>query len=168
MSTHSAMARSAAGLSTQIGEDWRNHAACRDEDPELFFPVGTSGPALLQVEQAKAVCRRCLVTDECLAWALDSGADEGVWGGASSEERRSLERRGVRPAAAKPEPQPTTGTIVDRWAAQRDKDPDLGVGEMAKVLGVPRQALSQALNRARKARDHRVLAADAARKSVAA
>nr|BFE68086.1 hypothetical protein GCM10020092_013870 [Actinoplanes digitatis] len=37
--------------------DWRHHAICRDEDPELFFPIGTSGPALLQVEQAKAVCR---------------------------------------------------------------------------------------------------------------
>ena len=53
--------------------DWRHHAACRDEDPELFFPIGTSGPALLQVEQAKAVCRRCSVTDACLQWALESG-----------------------------------------------------------------------------------------------
>ncbi len=39
--------------------DWRHDSVCRDEDPELFFPIGTSGPALLQVEQAKSVCRRC-------------------------------------------------------------------------------------------------------------
>ena len=39
--------------------DWRGHAACRDEYPELFFPVGTSGPALLQIAEAKTVCRRC-------------------------------------------------------------------------------------------------------------
>jgi WhiB family transcriptional regulator, redox-sensing transcriptional regulator len=74
--------------------DWRHRAACRDEDPELFFPIGTSGPALLQVEQAKAVCRRCPVTDECLRWALESGQDAGVWGGMSEEERRALKRRG--------------------------------------------------------------------------
>ena len=59
--------------------DWRHRAACRDEDPELFFPIGTSGPAVLQVEQAKAVCRRCSVIDDCLQWALDSGQDAGVW-----------------------------------------------------------------------------------------
>src|SRR5512142_3414610 len=74
--------------------DWRHRAVCRDEDPELFFPIGTSGPALLQVEQAKAVCRRCSVTDECLQWALDTGQDAGVWGGMSEEERRALKRRG--------------------------------------------------------------------------
>ncbi|NYT92873.1 WhiB family transcriptional regulator [Salinispora sp. H7-4] len=74
--------------------DWRHHAICRDEDPELFFPIGTSGPALLQVEQAKAVCRRCPVTDQCLQWALESGQDAGVWGGMSEEERRAVKRRG--------------------------------------------------------------------------
>jgi WhiB family redox-sensing transcriptional regulator len=76
--------------------DWRHAAACRDEDPELFFPVGTTGPALLQVEEAKAVCRRCSVIEDCLAWALESGQDAGVWGGRSEEERRALVGRGVR------------------------------------------------------------------------
>ena len=50
--------------------DWRHRALCRDEDPELFFPIGTTGPALVQIEQAKGVCRRCPVTESCLDWAL--------------------------------------------------------------------------------------------------
>ncbi|GDY31266.1 hypothetical protein GTS_28990 [Gandjariella thermophila] len=76
--------------------DWRHRAACRDEDPELFFPVGNSGPALLQIAEAKAVCRRCPVTSECLAWALETGQDAGVWGGMSEDERRALKRRNAR------------------------------------------------------------------------
>ncbi len=52
--------------------DWRHRAACRDEDPELFFPIGTTGPALLQVEEAKAVCRRCDGGRRLPDWALDS------------------------------------------------------------------------------------------------
>ena len=73
--------------------DWRHHAACRDVDPELFFPIGNTGPALLQIEEAKYVCRRCPVSESCLRWALDSGQDAGVWGGTSEDERRALKRR---------------------------------------------------------------------------
>lgn len=76
--------------------DWRHQAACRGEDPELFFPVGTSGPALLQIAEAKTVCRRCPVITECLTWALESGQDAGVWGGMSEDERRALKRRNAR------------------------------------------------------------------------
>jgi WhiB family redox-sensing transcriptional regulator len=77
-------------------------AACRDEDPELFFPVGKTGPALLQIEDAKEVCRRCEVVDACLRWALETGQDAGVWGGMSEDERRSIrkmrsKRKTVRP-----------------------------------------------------------------------
>ncbi len=77
--------------------DWRHRALCRDEDPELFFPIGTTGPALFQVEQAKAVCRRCPVARECLDWALATGQDSGVWGALSEDERRALKRRSSRP-----------------------------------------------------------------------
>lgn len=76
--------------------DWRASGACLEEDPELFFPIGSTGPALLQIEEAKAVCRRCDVVETCLRWALDSGEDAGVWGGLSEDERRSLKRRNAR------------------------------------------------------------------------
>jgi WhiB family redox-sensing transcriptional regulator len=76
--------------------DWRHEAACREVDPELFFPIGNTGPALLQIDEAKQVCRRCSVMDECLRWAIDSGQDAGVWGGMSEDERRALKRRTIR------------------------------------------------------------------------
>jgi WhiB family transcriptional regulator, redox-sensing transcriptional regulator len=81
--------------------DWRHRAACRDVDPELFFPIGNTGPALLQIEEAKQVCRRCAVADACLRWALESGQDSGVWGGMSEDERRALKRRRSRAARAR-------------------------------------------------------------------
>ncbi|MEP7023956.1 MAG: WhiB family transcriptional regulator [Actinomycetota bacterium] len=76
--------------------DWRHLAACIDEDPELFFPIGNTGPALDQIEEAKLVCQRCPVLEPCLEWALDSGQDAGVWGGLSEDERRALKRRTAR------------------------------------------------------------------------
>jgi WhiB family redox-sensing transcriptional regulator len=76
--------------------DWRHRALCRDEDPELFFPIGTTGPAVVQIEQAKTVCGRCPVVQSCLDWALRSGQDSGVWGGLSEDERRALKRRQSR------------------------------------------------------------------------
>ncbi|MFG2573777.1 WhiB family transcriptional regulator [Streptomyces sp. NPDC048481] len=74
-------------------DDWREHAECRTEDPDLFFPIGTSGPALMQTEQAKAVCRRCPVREPCLEWAMETDQTLGVWGGTSETERRALKRR---------------------------------------------------------------------------
>jgi WhiB family redox-sensing transcriptional regulator len=79
--------------------NWRNRAACRTEDPDLFFPVGATGPAIVQTREAKAVCRRCPVMETCLQWALDTNQDTGVWGGLSEDERRSLRRRERRAAA---------------------------------------------------------------------
>ena len=79
-----------------VAIDWRHRSACLDEDPELFFPIGNTGPAILQIEEAKQVCRRCDVREQCLAWALEAGQDHGVWGGMSEDERRALKRRNAR------------------------------------------------------------------------
>ncbi|MFI6034667.1 WhiB family transcriptional regulator [Streptomyces sp. NPDC051315] len=72
--------------------EWLRGAACVGEDPELFFPVGTSGPALRDTADAKRVCARCPVTAACLDFALDSGQTSGVWGGTAEEERAELLR----------------------------------------------------------------------------
>jgi len=73
-------------------EDWRLQAACRHTDPDLFFPVGTTGPAIDQIESAKAVCRACDVQGPCLEFALATNQEAGVWGGTSEEERRKLRK----------------------------------------------------------------------------
>ena len=75
---------------------WRNGAACLDESPELFFPIGSAYLALLQTDEAKAVCRRCEVVDTCLRWAIESGQEAGVWGGLAEDERHSLKRQIAR------------------------------------------------------------------------
>lgn len=70
---------------------WMRDAACLEVDDETaasFFPEGkgaTSAPA-------KAVCRGCLVREECLAYALDEGIAHGVWGGLGWHERAKVRR----------------------------------------------------------------------------
>lgn len=71
---------------------WRTNAVCRDTDPELFFPVGTTGQALLQIEKAKGVCDQCNVKIECLDFAMETNQDTGIWGGLSEDERRQIRR----------------------------------------------------------------------------
>lgn len=75
---------------------WQNRAQCLGEDPELFFPIGNTGPAVYQIEEAKSVCLRCEVREQCLEWALENGQEYGVWGGMSEDERKPLKRRGKR------------------------------------------------------------------------
>lgn len=76
-------------------EDWRLKASCRSVDPDLFFPVGTTGLALEQIEQAKAVCRSCPAQEPCLEFALSTNQESGVWGATSEEERRKLRKQWV-------------------------------------------------------------------------
>jgi WhiB family transcriptional regulator, redox-sensing transcriptional regulator len=83
---------------------WMSRGACKREDPEMFFPVATTGPALRQIRMAKAVCLRCAVCATCMSYALENMQD-GIWGGTTEQERRTLRlarsraaRRGTEPA----------------------------------------------------------------------
>jgi WhiB family transcriptional regulator, redox-sensing transcriptional regulator len=87
--------KAAAGSSvrrTFAVADWREAAACRHIDPELFFPVGTTGVATHRIEAAKRVCRSCEVIESCLEFALSTNQESGVWGGTSEDERRRLRK----------------------------------------------------------------------------
>lgn len=78
---------------TWFRPDWRSAAACSDSNnTSLFFPVGVTGAAEIQIRQAKAVCVECPVKAECLDFAITTNQEYGIWGGTSEEERRVLRR----------------------------------------------------------------------------
>ena len=83
----------AAGPASDHRPDWRDHAACRDADPDLFFPGGGIRSAWAQVRMAKLICRGCPVSIACLSWALATDQEHGIWGGLTEDERRRLYRR---------------------------------------------------------------------------
>jgi WhiB family transcriptional regulator, redox-sensing transcriptional regulator len=85
---------------------WLPAAACIGEDPDLFFPIGSSEPAAQQAARAKAVCRSCTVRAECLEWSLATYQDAGVWGGLDEEERREIRRARRRSVASARELEP--------------------------------------------------------------
>lgn len=70
---------------------WREFGACRDFDPDVFFPGGEASSA--QIAAAKAICAGCQVKEECLAYALGTNQTEGIWGGQTPTGRRKLRRR---------------------------------------------------------------------------
>lgn len=74
-------------------ETWRLTASCRSIDPDLFFPVGSTGSAVDHIASAKAVCGACPVQVPCLEFALETNQEAGIWGGTSEQERRQLRRR---------------------------------------------------------------------------
>jgi WhiB family redox-sensing transcriptional regulator len=73
-------------------ERWREVGSCRDSDPNLFYPLGKGLSARQQAEEAKRVCRTCPSQEPCLAFALATRQELGVWGGTSPDERRQLLR----------------------------------------------------------------------------
>lgn len=73
--------------------DWQELAACRDSQPSLFFPIGTTGPAVEQITEAVAICRTCVVQETCLEYAFESNQESGVWGGYPEDDRHRLRQK---------------------------------------------------------------------------
>lgn len=68
-------------------EDWAPLGACRESEPDALFVQGAAQ------QKAKQICQGCPVIAECLADALDSGTEFGVWGGHTERERRAMLKR---------------------------------------------------------------------------
>ncbi|RJQ68108.1 WhiB family transcriptional regulator [Pseudonocardiaceae bacterium YIM PH 21723] len=67
--------------------DWSERGLCREDDPELWFPVGFLGPAMRQTAEAQRVCAACPVAAQCLAWAKKTKQEHGIWGGVRLDDR---------------------------------------------------------------------------------
>lgn len=83
----------ATTLDEEIVLEWRDLAACRGADNDLFFPAGETGPAAGHIAIAKRICGGCDVQDECLAYAIETNQVAGIWGGFTEDERRPLRRK---------------------------------------------------------------------------
>jgi hypothetical protein len=88
------LSKSKPGVAEATIGPWTARAQCAETDPELFFPP-KGDPATA----ARAICRRCPVREDCLAYALDAGEEYGIWGGLDPAERNNLRRQHKRATA---------------------------------------------------------------------
>ena len=72
----------------ELDTSWMREGACRDTDPDVFFPERGQPTA-----PAKDCCAGCVVREVCLDYALTTGVKLGIWGGKSERERRAIRRQ---------------------------------------------------------------------------
>lgn len=72
-------------------ERWMQFAACRETDPEIFFPTDEERSTKL----ARLVCGECPVLHECRQWAMDDPDQEGIAGGLTAGERKRIREKAV-------------------------------------------------------------------------
>lgn len=103
---------------------WMSWGACLHADPELFFPAATGVTGAGQAREAKEVCASCQVRAACLAYALATRQEHGIWGGATEKERRAMGRSWHRI------------TSLPRWDGTAAGFPPAGRERVAATLGV--------------------------------
>jgi WhiB family redox-sensing transcriptional regulator len=71
--------------------DWMEQALCASTDPALFFPEDSAAFSRHAKARAKAICGRCAVQAECLAYAMaEPWISDGVWAGFDAGEIRRM------------------------------------------------------------------------------
>src|SRR5215211_509716 len=117
---------------------WLDQAACRDLDPERFFPE--SGEQVKAAE-AKAICSGCRVRDHCRDLAVKAAGgidtDHGIFGGTLPTERSRLRGNTF------PEPSAYRQRRELAEAAHQLAD-QVGLRQAARQLGIHRDALTAA------------------------
>jgi WhiB family redox-sensing transcriptional regulator len=73
----------------RMNGSWRNQAACRGVDPDIFYPVTEDESDAVE---AKAICGGCPVREPCAEYALSAREKMGVWGGLTERDRRRIIR----------------------------------------------------------------------------
>ena len=132
-----------AGQPVAVIEDggrqaWLDQAACRDTDPERFFPEpGEQGKAA----EAKQVCGSCQVRDQCRDLAVNAAngvdADHGIFGGTLRTERSRL-RGNTFPEPSAYRQRRDVAEAAHQLASQ------VGLRQAARQLGIHREVLKAA------------------------
>lgn len=128
------------GMNLPLARDWRHRAACRDADPEIFFPVAESGPALARAEaEALDYCAVCPVRAQCLAFALDV-LPYGIAGGMTAAQRRTLDRPRERAVDPVPRRRPDPSPLAGR-SGKGERVRAVAIQQL--IRGVPRDAIAR-------------------------
>lgn len=68
---------------------WQKDGSCNEHDPTIFFP----DKGKMSNRAAKAICKSCLVKDDCLEYALADASIQGIWGGTGFRERGRIRQQ---------------------------------------------------------------------------
>ncbi|MFI8584620.1 WhiB family transcriptional regulator [Pseudonocardia alni] len=128
--------------------DWRARAACRDVDPELFFPTPIDGAALVAEERrAPSVCRVCPVLAACRSWAIVE-QPHGIAGGLAEDERRRARQTKPRRTGRAEVP-----AVVPGPSPRTDRAPVIAAGRTALTAGADRDDIARTLGVTRRTVD---------------
>jgi WhiB family redox-sensing transcriptional regulator len=91
-----AFTNTAVGLdSGTINGDWRGAAVCKDEDPDLMYPLPAIGPGELWL--IREYCFACQVRLRCLQDGVEVSDWESIRGVLTGRERAKHYRAGLEP-----------------------------------------------------------------------
>jgi WhiB family redox-sensing transcriptional regulator len=129
---------------------WQEKAACRDADPNLFFPDSEKATAEYR-QTAERYCAGCPVKADCLADAMRRGDPHGLWGGMDPEQRAALARQQGKTMQILRKEDRVNRERVELVQNVKDwRQRGLSSADMAARCGVSKDVFEKRLERARR------------------